>query len=244
MHDAGDHRIVLRAGFSSSTHDGQQVRVLIISATRLLRDGLAEMLTHAQPDVQVRSAREAESALEALRDCHATVVLIDAGMPEARATARDVSANPCVIGTVAFAASDDVESRVALAECGVQGYVSHDGSVTELLDATRAALRGELFCPPALAAALARRLARVHSTRPEQVDVLSYRERDVVRLIDEGMSNKEIARSLHIEVATVKNHIHHILHKLGVHRRGEAAAAMRRWQTSKAAPPRSHPRAG
>ena len=66
----------------------------------------------------------------------------------------------------------------------------------------------------------------------EGVGALSHREREIVQLVDSGMSNKEIASRLHIEMATVKNHMHHILHKLGVQRRGEAAAALRRWKTA------------
>jgi DNA-binding NarL/FixJ family response regulator len=64
----------------------------------------------------------------------------------------------------------------------------------------------------------------VHGARPAQ---LTPREIEIVRLIDEGLSNREIGRRLAIEVATVKNHVHHVLEKLQVHRRGEAAARLR-----------------
>ena len=174
-----------------------------------------------------------DEALRVLRDGELTLVLLDAAAADATGTARRLSALACVAGIIAFAMTDDVEARLTLAECGVRGYVSRDGSVSELLAAARGALRGELDCGPEFAGALARRLARVAaSPGADRVDRLSFRERDIVRLVDDGMSNKEIARRLHIEVATVKNHMHHILHKLGVQRRGEAAAALRRWRAS------------
>jgi DNA-binding NarL/FixJ family response regulator len=62
----------------------------------------------------------------------------------------------------------------------------------------------------------------------QPLEALTAREREILRLIDDGCSNKEIAQRLSIEVTTVKNHVHHILEKLGVRRRAEAAAALRR----------------
>lgn len=206
--------------------------VLVVSATRLVRDGLAELLSRDRDPALVRVAGGADDALASVRTGPAAIVLLDAGTPDAATIARRLTPEPAVRGVIAFAVADDVPSRVTLAECGVCGYVSHDGSLAELLAAADAALHGELHCDPTLAAALARRLATMRSERLDRVSALSHRERDIVRLVDEGMSNKEIAQRLHIELATVKNHMHHILHKLGVQRRGEAAAALRRWQSA------------
>ncbi|MBK6489438.1 MAG: response regulator transcription factor [Gemmatimonadetes bacterium] len=209
--------------------------VLVVSATRLVRDGLAELLARDRAAQLVRVAGSGDDAIATVRSGPATIVLLDAATPDAAGIARRLTPEPAVRGVIAFAVADDVPSRVALAECGVCGYVSHDGSLAELLATTDAALHGELHCDPSLAAALARRLASMRSERLDRVSALSHRERDVVRLVDEGMSNKEIAHRLHIELATVKNHMHHILHKLGVQRRGEAAAALRRWRSAASA---------
>jgi DNA-binding NarL/FixJ family response regulator len=70
--------------------------------------------------------------------------------------------------------------------------------------------------------------AQAQSADPGPVDELTARELEILELVDAGLSNKEIAAHLAIEVATVKNHVHHILEKLGVHRRAEAVAVMRR----------------
>jgi DNA-binding NarL/FixJ family response regulator len=89
--------------------------------------------------------------------------------------------------------------------------------------------RGEFLCSPGTAATLLRRVAALAAERhtADNGARLTPREQQVVRLIDEGLSNKEIARRLSIEVRTVKNHVHSILEKLQVRRRGEAAARMR-----------------
>ncbi|MCC6928110.1 MAG: response regulator transcription factor [Gemmatimonadaceae bacterium] len=209
------------------------VGVLVISPIRLLRDGIVELLARRPSAPLLQVAATGDQALGALDDGVAYVALLDAGMVDAHALARRLERHSAVRAVIAIAVSpDDVASQVTLAECGVRGYVSHDGSMEELLAATDAALRGELHCPPRLAAALARRLATVRAGQAEGVGALSHREREIVQLVDSGMSNKEIASRLHIEMATVKNHMHHILHKLGVHRRGEAAAALRRWKTA------------
>jgi len=217
--------------------------VVIVSSVRLFRDGLAELVGRASLGTSAHRVHTARDLGEARACCQAlaprdapdgAVVLLDASDAGAAETARELSRAPAVASVIAFASGDDVSARVDLAEAGVTGYVSRDGSVAELLGVIDAACRGELACSPRLAGALARRLARVAVSGPgadAPAERLTYRERDLVRLVDAGKSNKEIALALHIEVATVKNHIHHILRKLGVRRRSEAAAVLR-WHLS------------
>lgn len=210
--------------------DAETLAVIVVSPVRLLRDGIAELLARGNDGYPLFAVAGNDDALLQLAEWPSAVVLLDAAMRDVAAIARRLARHERVRAVIAFAVSEDVPQQVALAECGVRGYVGHEGSLDDLVAATRAALRGELHCPPTLAAAMARRLANVREGRAERVEALSHREREIVQLVDEGKSNKEIARQLHIEMATVKNHMHHILHKLGVQRRGEAAAALRRWQ--------------
>ncbi|MDQ5821587.1 MAG: response regulator transcription factor, partial [Actinomycetota bacterium] len=125
-------------------------------------------------------------------------------------------------------ADDDV---LPLAEAGVAGYVTRDGTVDDLLATVESVAAGETICSPRITATLLRRvalLARDRGAAAEAKRGLTHREREIVDLIDEGLSNKEIAVRLRIELATVKNHVHNILDKLHVRRRAEAAAAVRR----------------
>jgi DNA-binding NarL/FixJ family response regulator len=131
---------------------------------------------------------------------------------------------------VAFAVADSDEEVIACAEAGISGYISHRGSVEDVVAAVDAAVFGELHCSPRTSALLFSRIAQVCGKRDPLVgqEILTSREKEIVALVERGLSNKEIARSLRIGTATVKNHIHNILNKLDVRRRGEAAAWLRR----------------
>ena len=116
-----------------------------------------------------------------------------------------------------------------LAEAGIAGWVTREASVDDLRATVASAAAGEAVFSPRLAASLLRRVAALASERRvgAQATPLTRRQREILALIDEGLSNKEIARRLSIEVATVKNHVHNILEKLEVTRRAEAAALVR-----------------
>jgi two-component system nitrate/nitrite response regulator NarL len=119
---------------------------------------------------------------------------------------------------------------IAVAEAGASAYVTPDGSMEDLACVVESVERGEVLCSPGMAAGLFRRVATL--ARDRQLDPidekLTARELDVLRLVEAGLSNKEIATALSIELPTVKNHVHRILEKLHVNRRSEAAARARR----------------
>src|SRR5262249_56738057 len=104
--------------------------------------------------------------------------------------------------------------------------------------AIESAVRQELRCDARMAATLCRRLAALAGSTPTLRDsTLTGREQEILALVDNGLSNKDIARRLNIEVATVKNHVHSVLGKLGVSTRGQAAASLHRMSQTRA--PRS-----
>lgn len=123
---------------------------------------------------------------------------------------------------------------VAAAEAGACGYVAHDRSIGDLVAAVERAARGEVVCPPRIVGCLFRRIGSLASERGEPAGFaeLTAREREVIELVGQGLSNKEIARRLGIRLATVKNHVHNSLGKLGVRRRSAVAALLRRHHTS------------
>jgi DNA-binding NarL/FixJ family response regulator len=202
--------------------------ILIVSEIRLYREGLAELLSKRESIRVVGTVTRAEEALQLACELNPSVVVLDQALPESLLLSRTLRQVRPDIRVVALGVPDSEESVLVFAEAGVAGYVPRHGSVDDLVDAVQRAVRGELQCSPQLAGTLIRRLAwRAAAGGDFPGSPLTARESEIVRLIDQGLSNKEIAVRLGIEVATVKNHVHNLLEKLRVHRRAEAAARLR-----------------
>jgi len=214
------------------------IRVLIVADIRLYREGLADTLARREGLQVAGTAGSRDDAIAALDECHPDVVLVDMAMLEGQATARALLEQVPHTRVVVLAVPELERDVLNCAELGVSGLVPRDASLDELVVTLECATRGEVRCSPRMAGAILRRLATLVAERgAARVDVsLTTREREVIELIDRGLSNKEIARRIGRSVPTVKQHVHNILEKLQVHRRGEAAARARRWIQRKAAP--------
>ena len=114
------------------------------------------------------------------------------------------------------------------AEAGIAGYVGRDESLDDLVGVIRSAVRGEFACSPAFAGRMLQRIGALASLVPgvaaTTTGQLTAREVEILELIRQGRSNKYIAGQLRVSLPTIKNHVHSILAKLHVGRRGEAAA--------------------
>ena len=212
----------------SPTGTSASLAVVIVSDVRLLRDALAINL-RGFPHVRVAGATSHAGALSAIASAPGAVVLVDLNTPHALTLVRAARHEMPDIRFVAFAVSDFDDTIISCAEAGVRGYVCQDGSVDDIVEALERAVRDELHTSPHVAAALFRRLASIaDASGPETATLpLTRRQREIVTRIDRGLSNKEIARELGIQLATVKNHVHSLLGKLGATRRGEAVARAR-----------------
>jgi DNA-binding NarL/FixJ family response regulator len=202
------------------------IDVFVVAAVRLYRERLAQVLAQVHGMHVVATAARLAELHRAITAYPHAVLLIDAllmvGVP---ALAALLHANPGI--RVIVLGVDETEPEIiTYAEAGVAGYVTQDGSITELLTAIQAAARDELTCPPRIAAALMRWVGALATTQRQsgQAARLSRRELEIVNLIGQGMSNQEIAHALVITLATVKNHVHNILDKLDVRTRADAAA--------------------
>jgi len=211
-------------------------RIIVVSDVRLYREGLALGLA-ARPELcVVGTAATCESACELVTKSAATVVLLDSGMPCALDFARQLLRATPSVRVVAVAVHEDGPDIVACAEAGLSGYVPRDGSMADAVSAIIDATQNVLHCPPRVTAALFKRLsATTLHAAPADEAALTPREQEVVKLIDHGLSNKEIAQRLCISTATVKNHVHNLLEKLRVCRRAEAAAHVRSRRMGKTA---------
>jgi DNA-binding NarL/FixJ family response regulator len=202
--------------------------ILIVSEIRLYREGLAELLARQGSLRVIGTAALADEAIARACELSPSVVLIDQALPGGLLLSRTLLEMQPNVRVVALGVPEDAESVLSIAEAGIVGYVPRDGTMENLVDTVERAVRGELQCSPQLAGAIIRRLAMRAAVGSEvHRGPLTARESEIVRLIDQGLSNKEIAVRLGIEVATVKNHVHNLLEKLRVHRRAEAAAHLR-----------------
>ncbi len=202
------------------------IEVVIVGCVRLYREGLASAL-RANDDMHVLATISAhDTSADYLRDAPPDVVIVDVQSDELLPFIRIVRKQLPAIKVVAFAVEEHENILIRCAEAGVSGYVTCDASVDELVTVIRSVVREEYVCPPRIAAMLLRRLASPGHSGDAALNeaILTSRERQVLRYICDGLSNKEIANNCNISEATVKTHVHHLLEKLKVTSRSEAAA--------------------
>jgi len=205
------------------------IRVCVVDEVRLVRDGIACALARdGKLDAAVRSADSREWGVR-VEEFRPDVVLVRVAAPQDIVTLRAIATAAPGVRVVALGVTDAADEVIACAEAGAAGYLPRDGTLEDLTTIITSVAGGETVCSPRVAAALLRRVASLAAERRmgNGNARLTARESEIVRLIDRGLSNKEIAQQLVIEVRTVKNHVHNILEKLQVHRRGEAAARIR-----------------
>jgi two-component system, NarL family, nitrate/nitrite response regulator NarL len=205
------------------------VRVIIVDDMRLYREALAGLLGREAWIQSVESATDADEALACLDVPTPVVVLLNMAMTGSIFILAALGRAAPQVGVIALGVSETEHEVIACAEAGVAGYLLRRESLHDLKAIVQSVARGETICSPQVAATLLRRVATLAAERKLATGTaqLTAREREVLKLIDEGLSNRDIAGRLSIEVRTVKNHVHNILEKLKVRRRGEAAAWMR-----------------
>jgi two-component system nitrate/nitrite response regulator NarL len=201
--------------------------VFIVSDVRLLCDGLVLSLSQ-QPSLAVVGSADLTISPTDIAAARPDVVLLDVGTDGGIDMLLAFRQALPDLKIIAVAVAEVEREVVACAEAGVSGFVSRNGSIQDLVTAVHCAVRNELVCSPRIAALLFSRMAAIGSERSLGRDdsTLTRREHEIVSLMTQGLSNKEIARQLRIQNATVKNHIHSILGKLHVRRRGEVATRM------------------
>jgi two-component system, NarL family, nitrate/nitrite response regulator NarL len=224
------------------------LRVLIVSDIRIMQESLRSALSQ-RDEVDVISTVDMLHAKDQVALLHPDVVLFDAAHQHSFEFMKDLVASAPHAKVVAFGVKETAEDIVALAAAGTAGYISDSAASSDVVRALELVMSDELPCSPRTAASLYRRVATLSqgtgdpivSNSSAAMVPLSRRELQIAHLIDLGLTNKEIARQLGIEAATVKNHVHNLCEKLDVHRRGEAAARIRAISLARARLPTSAP---
>ncbi len=201
---------------SSTTH------VLVLAPAALHREAWQALLANL-PDITTAGAVADPSALAALiQTDQRMAVLIDVPRPDPD-LARQIKSIALEAGLLFLVASYEVSEIIALLQAGATGCLSRDESVGDLVRAIIAAGRGEIVLPPSIAARVLIALARGEAVATSPTEALSEREIEVVRLLGQGLTNKDIAQTLILSVRTVEAHLRNIYGKLGVRSRTEAA---------------------
>ena len=206
------------------------IRVFILSDVRIYREGLALLLDGRSGIAVAGTSAGGSASLDMVRTLSPDIALLDMSTADSMALLRGISAWSCDTRVVALGVTDSGPEVVGCAEAGVAGYVTRDDTLDELVDALLTVARGEAPCSPRAAAMLLHRVSTLAAGRPTGRGAgvrLTPRESEVLGLIGTGLSNKQIGQRLCIELPTVKNHVHHILEKLAVHGRHEAAQLSR-----------------
>lgn len=201
-----------------------KIKLLLVDDHEIVRAGL-RMLFMAEPGVEiVGEASNGAEALAAVARCRPDIVLMDAAMPDMNgmeATRRIKEAFPDV-AVLALTMHEDERYFFAMLDAGASGYVPKRAAPDELMSAIQTVSQGDVFIHPSLARLLVNDfLQRSAAGRGDSLDELTAREREVLALIADGFSNKEIAERLVLSVKTVDRHRENIMRKLNLHTRVE-----------------------
>ena len=206
----------------------KSIRIVIVDDHVMLRDGIVSIL-HEQPDFEVvGEAGSVAGALELVQAVETDLVLMDYGLPDGNGldATREILTSYPQTDVVLLTVHEEDDLLFAAVRNGAKGYLLKNISATEMLARLRGLSKGEPAMEPTETRRILSEFARTDSPAAadqEQMISLTDRELEVLQLIVMGATNKEIGAQLHISLHTVKNHVHHILDKMKVSNRHEAA---------------------
>ena len=204
--------------------DNGAIKVFLLDDHEIVRRGLRDLL-EAEDDLVVigesGSAREAERIIPALRP---QVAVLDARLPDGSGinVCRTIRSRDPSIHALILTSYDDDQALFAAIMAGAAGYVLKQVRSNELVQAIRTVARGQSLLDPAVTAKVLQRL-RSGTAEPAEFANLTEREKEILQLIAEGLTNRQIGQRLFIAEKTVKNYVSSLLAKLGLERRTQAA---------------------
>jgi NarL family two-component system response regulator LiaR len=214
-----------------------KIRVLLADDHVLVREGTRELLEQEEDLQVVAEAGDGEEAVRLAATERPDVALVDIAMPKLNGieATRQIKSRSPGTAVLILSAYDDDQYVFALLEAGAAGYLLKNIRGRDLVDAVRSVYAGESVLHPVIARKVINRfsLPKDHSSEKIGAELLTERELEVLKLAAQGMSNRDIARELHLSIRTVQAHLSTIFTKMGVGSRTEAVvqALQRGWLT-------------
>ena len=214
----------------------EMINLVIVSDIRLYREGMGRILSE-EPDINVAAVLEDyNEALHYLKNNHIDLMLLDMRMVNSCQILSSISNDFTQIKVIVIAVPENDDSFLLCAESGITGYLTKESTIDELIDAVKTVAKGSLYCPYSITQYILKCVKHKHDDHKindakiscsSLLNALTQREMQIVKLLADGLSNKAIARTLTIELSTVKNHVHNILVKMGVESRAQVACLLR-----------------
>ena len=208
----------------------KKIRVLLIEDNRLLREGITAII-NAEPDMRVVAATDGggTNTLQMAHKLNPNILLIDLSLrtQEGVRIVRSVSTELPEVKVIGMGLIPTQSDIVEFVEAGASGFIMKDSTTVDFLGAIRSVAKGTKIIPPPLTGSLFShvidRALKERKVRMTNAVRMTNRECEIVALVADGMSNKEIAVQLTIAIPTVKSHLHNILEKLALHSRLQIA---------------------
>ncbi len=204
-----------------------KIRVLIADDHPLFRQGIKQILELEKDIMVISQAANGDEAVRLAREQKPDVILMDINMPGSNGlqAIKEIKDENIDSKIIVLTIHEDREYLIKTIQMGAEGYVLKDAEPSVLIDAIRNVYQGQSYIQPTMTKELVKEFNRLtlHSKEKNGENMLTTREREVLKLIAEGMINKEIATKLYISEKTVKNHVSSIFRKLNVSDRTQAA---------------------
>ncbi len=207
----------------------KKIRLLLLEDNRLLRDGIFSIVKSQKDIVMVAASGDGKSTLFKIKQLRPNIVLLDLGLRSQNSlhvveiVKKDFPEAKIIIMDLAPVQADILQ----YVKAGANGFILKDTSLEDFLITIRSVAEGSTILPPVLVDSLFSQIVdhAVREGKPKLHNAvkMTKREREVIGLLGDGMSNKEIAQKMHISTYTVKSHIHNIMEKLALHTRLEIA---------------------
>ncbi len=217
---------------SNTPAAASSIRVFVLIENRLLRESLVRLFRNRTDLLVVGQSGQAGAAPCQVVETQSEVLVTDSILPAwLPANLALQNRGEATLRAVLIGMELDEEQFLAAARSGVTGYLLKDASASDVIAAVRAVFRGEAVCPPQLCSTLFRSVVQTARRMPAQSSTsrpdLTLRQLQLVALVAEGLTNKEIASRLNLSEFTVRNHIHRILKQVDASSRSEAVEAIR-----------------